>query len=329
MIEVHVHEHQEDKDEQREKRQSCWKMFKMENQGIEPVPPDQRPHTRIWDNFTIWFSVSTTLAYVLLGMLGWQLYRLAFWQAFVCIVIGNMICSLPGINWEHVNKRRLMAYFTGAFFSTLGFRTGLPQMVLVRYSFGYHGGKLVSVLAWINNAGWMIINIIQSTQFFAAMGDTGQPVLPMWAGVIILAALTWIICLVGYKLIHSLQRWLWIPMWTAFGLLYGLGLTRAGPISSVLSNPEAESTAVMSFFALIYSATALWPLAAGDFTVKQVCRVIIFVPLCSNFFASFIAHHIQHICSWHPFLFRRCYSNYLDRNIVICPCCYLDATTTP
>lgn len=221
-----------------------------------------------------------------------------------------------------------MAYFTGAFFSTLGFQTGLPQMVLVRYSFGYHGGKLVSVLAWINNAGWMIINIIQSTQFFAAMGDTGQPVLPMWAGVIILAALTWIICLVGYKLIHSLQRWLWIPMWTAFGLLYGLGLTRAGPISSVLSNPEAEFTAVMSFFALVYSGTALWPLAAGDFTVKQVCRATIFVPLCSNRFASFIAHHIQHICSWHPFLFRRCYSNYLDRNIVVCSCCHLDATTT-
>lgn len=143
-------------------------------------------------------------------------------------------------------------------------------MVLVRYSFGYYGGKVVSALNWINSAGWMIINIIQSAQFFAAMGRPGEPRLPLWAGVVILAVATWIICLIGYKLIHSLQRWLWIPIWTAFGLLFGLGLAGYDLNSSVLSYPAAESRAVLSFFGLIYSSTALWPFAAADFTVSQV-----------------------------------------------------------
>lgn len=290
MHEVQIQDHQEDKSGRRNTtRHCCYRWCKVETQGIDPVPPNQRPHTRIWDNFTIWFSVSSTLAYLMIGMLGWQLYELAFWQAFLCIVLGNMIASIPGMYIHRLAKYHFLrptnaTHFAGSIYSTLGFRTGLRQMVLVRYSFGYYGGKLISALNWINSVGWMIINIIQSAQFFVAMGTPGQPSsLPLWAGVVILAVATWIICLIGYKLIHNLQRWLWIPMWTAFGLLFGLGLARYDPNRSVLSYPEAEPKAVMSFFGLIYSSTALWPFAAADFTVRQVCY-------CSYHLCSLCAH---------------------------------------
>lgn len=104
MHEEQIQEHQEDKITQRDTTRHCYRWCKVETQGIDPVPPDQRPHTRIWDNFTIWFSVSSTLAYLMIGMLGWQLYELAFWQAFLCIVLGNGIASIPGMHIQDTSS---------------------------------------------------------------------------------------------------------------------------------------------------------------------------------------------------------------------------------
>lgn len=64
--------------------------------GIKPVPESQRTHTRITDNFTLWFSVNTTLANLAIGALAIPVFGLGFWDSFSVILICNIIAVAPG-----------------------------------------------------------------------------------------------------------------------------------------------------------------------------------------------------------------------------------------
>jgi Permease for cytosine/purines, uracil, thiamine, allantoin len=64
--------------------------------GIKPVPESQRTHTRITDNFTLWFSVNTTLANLAIGALAIPVFGLGFWDSFSVILVCNVIAVAPG-----------------------------------------------------------------------------------------------------------------------------------------------------------------------------------------------------------------------------------------
>lgn len=69
----------------------------VEVQGIKPVSENERTHTRIIDNFTIWFSIASTVLTMVLGVIGVQLFGLDFKAALGCIVLANLLNSLPGM----------------------------------------------------------------------------------------------------------------------------------------------------------------------------------------------------------------------------------------
>lgn len=60
------------------------------------MPGHHRTHTRILDNFTMWFSVNTTLANLAIGSLAIPLFGLGFWDSFACILVFNAIAVAPG-----------------------------------------------------------------------------------------------------------------------------------------------------------------------------------------------------------------------------------------
>lgn len=70
--------------------------LQVEMQGIRPVPENERTHTSIFDNFTVWFSIDTTLANMSIGVLAIPVYNLGFWDSFACILVCNFIIVLPG-----------------------------------------------------------------------------------------------------------------------------------------------------------------------------------------------------------------------------------------
>ncbi|ORZ03536.1 permease for cytosine/purines uracil thiamine allantoin [Syncephalastrum racemosum] len=220
----------------------------LETQGIRPVPEDQRTHTRILDNFTIWCSIDTTLANVSIGVLAIPVFGLGFWDSFACILICNVIAVLPG-----------------AFFVSLGPRYGLRQMVLSRYSFGMLGCILAAVVNIIVCLGWSVINVILAGQLLATVSDNK---LPMYGGIILVAAVTLAITVFGYKVLHHFERWAWIVMWIAFFIVFGLGVKhmRVTPTSET---GATEAGAFLSFAASIIGFNPGWVTCAADYSVNM------------------------------------------------------------
>jgi purine-cytosine permease-like protein len=82
-----------------------------------------------------------------------------------------------------------------AFFSTFGPKFGMRQMILSRFFFGYYGVKVIAVFNCLACLGWSAVNVIVGAQLIHAVNGN----VPGYAGIIIIAACTFIITLFGYK----------------------------------------------------------------------------------------------------------------------------------
>src|SRR5215475_10214033 len=92
--------------------------------GIERVPENDRAHTQLWDTMWLWWSANAVVATVALGSIN-VFFGLGFWGSVIVILLFNVLGVLPV-----------------AFLSTLGPKTGLAQMPLSRFAFGFQGAKL-------------------------------------------------------------------------------------------------------------------------------------------------------------------------------------------
>src|SRR5579885_1492635 len=95
--------------------------------GIERVAEDNRQHTQLWDTMWLWWSANAVVATVNVGLLN-IFFGLGFWGSLLVILIANALGVLPV-----------------AFLSTLGPKTGLAQMPLSRFAFGYQGARLPAI----------------------------------------------------------------------------------------------------------------------------------------------------------------------------------------
>ena len=100
-----------------------------------------------------------------------------------------------------------------AFHSAQGPQLGLPQMIQSRPQFGYIGALLVWLSAYVQFAGFNVFNTILGGD---AMSRTAHDAVKLW--VVILTAVALVVALVGYDLIHRVERWLTALMIVIFGI---------------------------------------------------------------------------------------------------------------
>ncbi len=171
----------------------------IEARGIERVPPEARADRRIANNFTMWFSANLVISTVALGALAIPVFGLGFWDSVLAILIFNLLGALPV-----------------AFLSTLGPRLGLRQMTISRFSFGWWGAALMSIISAAADIGWSAVNVIVGGQLVAALSGGA---LPQQVGILIIAMLTTLVSIYGYRYIHLYERYAWIPMAIIFLIL--------------------------------------------------------------------------------------------------------------
>src|SRR5947208_12491062 len=177
----------------------------IETHGIERVSPKTRAHVRILDNFTMWLSANLVISTVGLGALAIPIFGLGFWDSLAVILIFIALGVLPV-----------------AFFSTLGPKLGLRQMTISRFSFGWIGGIIMALFNVAACIGWSVVNVIIGGQLIAAL--SGGKV-PSWAGILILAILTTLVSIYGYRYVHSYERYAWIPMAIMFATILFVAAT--------------------------------------------------------------------------------------------------------
>jgi purine-cytosine permease-like protein len=129
-------------------------------------------------------------------------YRLSLYNSFITIILFNLIGILPVAG---------MACFGPA--------SGLRTMIFSRYSCGYYGASIMSILNVIASLGWAAVNSITGAQTLRVVSND---TLSLVIGIIIIAILSMIISFVGYKWIHTYERYSWIPVFIAYCILAGV-----------------------------------------------------------------------------------------------------------
>jgi NCS1 nucleoside transporter family len=220
----------------------------IETHGIERVSPKTRTHVRIFDNFTMWLSANLVISTIALGALANLVFGLGFWDGLAVIIIFNALGVLPV-----------------AFFSTLGPKLGLRQMTISRFSFGWVGGIIMAIFNVAACIGWSAVNVIIGGQLVSALTNGA---IPRWAGILIIAILTTVVSIYGYRYVHRYERYAWIPMAIIFVIL----LVVAAPHLKIIPTPAfgaAEIAGLLSFGGAVYGFATGWSSYAADYNVNQ------------------------------------------------------------
>jgi NCS1 nucleoside transporter family len=243
----------------------------VETRGIERVPLNERSDTGMSKIGTLWLSANMVVSSFAIGALSIPVFSLGYVDSALVIVFVNILGIMPV-----------------CFFSTFGPRFGLRQMVLSRFWFGYYGVKIIAIFNILACLGWSSVNVIVGAQLFNAVNHN----MPGWAGILIIALSTLLICTFGYKVVHAYERYSWIPCTIIFLVVLG-EFAHSGQFNNMLplASGPSEAGSVLSFAASVYGFATGWTSYAADYTVYQPVErkrtsiflwtfAGLFIPLC-------------------------------------------------
>jgi NCS1 nucleoside transporter family len=195
-----------------------------------------------------WLAANMVVSSFAIGVLGISIWELGFVDSLLTILFINILGVIPV-----------------SFFSTFGPRFGLRQMVLSRFFFGYYGVKIIAVFNILACVGWSAVNVIVGAQLLYSV----QGKLPGFAGIIIIAACTFLITLFGYKVVHAYEFWSWIPCFIVFLIVLGT-FAHTGDFANLpMGIGTSEAGGVLSFASAIFGFSTGWTSYAADYTVYQ------------------------------------------------------------
>ncbi len=219
--------------------------------GIERVAEDNRQHTQLWDTMWLWWSANSVVATVALGTLS-AFFGLGFWGSVLVIVIFTILGVLPV-----------------AFLSTLGPKTGLAQMPLSRFAFGFQGAKLPAIFNALACIGWSAVNALIGSQIIYTWS---AGTIPQWAALLFLAVVTTTVSVYGYFIVHRYERFAWIVMFILFAYVFiaAAGKFDTGNIGAgALGGGLLLFSAIATFGGAIFGYAVGWSSYAADYTRRQ------------------------------------------------------------
>jgi NCS1 family nucleobase:cation symporter-1 len=216
--------------------------LEVERAGIEPVPVDRR-HGRPSSLFTLWFGANVQFATLSVGALSTSVFGLDLLPAVLAVTLGTLLSSaLVGL------------------FSTRGPLTGVAQLVQARGPFGRLGTLPSAAFTVVNGVGWCVVDTLLG--IFILRDLTG---LGFGPALLVMAAAQLAVAVVGYRMIHAVERGLAVLLVAVFAVVsvYGFGDARAAaPVE-----PSAGSTAAFLLVVAVTAARVLgWSAYASDYS---------------------------------------------------------------
>lgn len=172
-------------------------VLQVEQRGIQRVTEDERTNQTATQTGILWFTVNFVLSAVTTGALAIPIFGLGLWDSIIAIILFNAIGILPV-----------------ALFCTLGPLTGLRQMVIARYSFGWDAAKLTALFNIAACIGWSCVNAIIGGVLFHSIWHW-----PFTVCLLIIAALTTLVSVYGNNLVQRYERYAWIPLAVVFAII--------------------------------------------------------------------------------------------------------------
>ena len=217
----------------------------IETQGIDRIPEDKKEPPSILNTFFMWFSMTCHVGTVPLGILGPE-YGLVYRDSAAAIVVGTFLGAL-----------------CTAYCGTLGPKTGLRAIATSRYSFGFWGAKLCSVLNVVVGGGFAVVNVVITGQMLSAVSDYTMSVS---VGCVIVAVISYVVSIFGFKMIHTFEKYSWIVSFILISVLYGQAAPHVGPSQPPpFGRNLAYTGSWLSFMYICFSSSSGWCSIASDY----------------------------------------------------------------
>ncbi|KAE9390865.1 hypothetical protein BT96DRAFT_1024350 [Gymnopus androsaceus JB14] len=246
--------------------------YGLEIRGVERVLETERDPKLLWNNLFMWWSVNCVLTTVPIGALAQAFYTLSFGNACATILCFGA----------------LGAAFTAGI-ATLGPKTGLRTMIIARFSSGYVGGIIYSVLNILTQLGFAVTCVILGGQTLA---EVRPGTLSLEGGVAIVAVISVIPCFIGYELLHRYERYVWAPILLVMLFLYGLGGKAGYNLSAqkALEDPAGRFLAgdVLSFGGIVFGSFTGWAPVAADYNCKLPANTSAWAVFFMTFFGLYL-----------------------------------------
>ncbi|KAG6008262.1 hypothetical protein E4U21_004724 [Claviceps maximensis] len=217
---------------------------RIEENGICPLPVEERKEQRFLNIFTIWFSINSNILAITFGMLGPLAYNLSLRDSALVILFFNFLVSCAP-----------------ALLATFGPKTGMRQMIHARYSFGRW---LVTIPVLLNLAtltGFNAIICVVGGQCLSAISSGS--ITPS-TGIVIIAIVSLIVSFAGFKVLHIFETYSFLPALISIIITAGVG----GRALTEQSTPAGGATAanILTFGMIIAAYQIPWGAIASDLT---------------------------------------------------------------
>ncbi|KAK4103997.1 hypothetical protein N658DRAFT_419633 [Parathielavia hyrcaniae] len=216
---------------------------RVEVRGMTPIPEKERTVERTVNIFTLWWSMNTNILGITFGMLA-PIYGLSLRDSSLVILFFTLLATnLP------------------AYFSILGPKTGMRQMMQARYSFGRY---LVSIPVLLNLATLIAFCVIMAVVGGQCLSAVANGTLSVSIGIVITAILTLGISFCGFTVLHMFERYAWITAFISIIVAVGTGGNELR--NQVTYDAPPPATAVLSFGMIVSSYMIPWACMSSDFT---------------------------------------------------------------
>lgn len=205
----------------------------IEVEHVHPIPADARQGTAR-DLFPVWFSANLNVGNAFFGALAVVLGNNLFW-AIVAVVLGNI---------------------AGAVFMALhsaqGAKLGVPQLIQSRGQFGFYGALLPVALAAFLYLGFFATTAVIGGQALSA----AAPAIDLPISIVVVAVLSLVLALIGYRAIHLAARWAMWPLALAVVVVTIASLIHGGlvfDVSGFQVGPFLSAFGLVTTFLLTYA----------------------------------------------------------------------------
>jgi purine-cytosine permease-like protein len=203
------------------------------------LPEDKRPvpwHEQL-TMALLWASGTMNTSCFATGFLGWE-FGLSLRQSIVITIFASILGGA----------------LTG-FAATFGAATGLRQISVSRYSFGWWPNKIIAALNTIVQIGWAAVSCITGGLALTAVADGHVSLV---VGIIILAVVAMLISFVGLKAILVYERYAWFIFFVIFLIFFGETGKYADNTTPTSLKGADLTGGVLSLLAIIYGSSCSW-----------------------------------------------------------------------
>lgn len=226
--------------------------FGIESQGPARVLSEERdPSYNNWSNQAVmalmWASATMNLSCFTTGFLGLE-FGLDLKQSILIVIFGTFLGSA-----------------LTAWCATMGPGTGLRQVSISRYSFGWWPSKIIAALNVIEQLGWSSVGCITGGLALSAVSD-GHINLAL--GVVIIALVGLCFSFVGLRAVLTYEKYAWAIFFVIFMIMYGQTASKADAKTKSVLSGESLSAQVLTLLAVVYGSSASWCSIVSDFYVQ-------------------------------------------------------------